>query len=329
MSIGQKHQSQTDMSLGQANRPWIQVRLTRPHPDVDDILAGWARQRKKSANMVAAIQLYEAVLQGNVEEVGRLMAAVGGRGGDVQDSLSLSYKESDSIKEIEEKREEAIPADIEALMQQLAITCRKDVKLNAVDLRETADKLHEAGYVAEDVKRWTAEVWPADWRGKKGDLPTFKNVINEIAKVRSLPTTSDENPYLQDAYFQRGERADELPVAMDASKETVTQLRRHHPRFDHWHSAIGHMSIAAYQAKDVLVSLLPIGFMDDDTLIVEVRGEQMRERLNKGLIHAITDQYNHIDYARSKGQRPPITIRLVLPGELTYLREDTCVPSPL
>ncbi len=95
-----------------------------------------------------------------------------------------------------------IPNDqlLEELVQALGEVTGMDPRLNRTQLAKNAKSLLLAGYNASLVKTnfgpggaWYSQ----DWRGKKGEIPTLKNVIEQIAilsrQATQFPSNTDLN----------------------------------------------------------------------------------------------------------------------------------------
>lgn len=79
----------------------------------------------------------------------------------------------------------------------LCEVCIVDGKLNAARVGRQASKLVDAGYKAEDVRRWYGKGgwWYAkDWRGKQGQTPALEQVGETIAKANKEAPVANPAP---------------------------------------------------------------------------------------------------------------------------------------
>lgn len=100
--------------------------------------------------------------------------------------------EPEPVKKEPIDRDPAIGEMANALTDVTGVSAR----LNWPTVRELAEDLHAAGYTAEQVrvaysKQPTAGAWhwyAANWKGKRGDMPTLKDVRETIAGATARPT---------------------------------------------------------------------------------------------------------------------------------------------
>lgn len=317
----------TPMSIGHKPRTNIHVKLSGLYQDVDDVLAGWAAHRKKSANIIAAIRLYEAVLQGDIDQIGQLLTpeqshVLEAAFAKNAPSPVLESKESKKRSRTE-YRGEVLAPEVEAIIDELVILCAKDRALNQADLVTYATRLHTAGYTDAQVKRWGAECWPQDWRAAKGERPSFKAVIDNIAAVKLLPAAG-ESPYLQDAYFQ--DRDDDPGTANPFARDDglpprqIDLLPPGHPQLQWWDALKGDLSVRIGKATfDTWIRpIAAIGFADADTLVLEVSGMYLRDWFVKQIEPFCVDAYNRMDRRGEGKDKPSIKFSVVVKGDDQY-----------
>lgn len=167
-------------------RPWVKVRLPKGAFDVERIVGNWKAENQASPRLAAAIRLYDAVLQGNVEQIRQMVPLLGVA---LQPPPPKRQKraappplESDSLK-IQDSESERGSDLAQAIVEVTAI----DYQLNTRSVDTLATKLEQAGYTAEEVRRWHTEWWLVhDWRGKKGERPGLKQVQELIGRIKTL-----------------------------------------------------------------------------------------------------------------------------------------------
>ncbi|GEM_PF-5208591 len=176
-----------------------EIRLNPRDTDVERIVENWNVSGDGARNVAAAIRLYDAILRGDLDSVRQqvpllapALAATFERpkprkkrnAAPVLESFDLN-QDQDSLIQGETQRDydrrmaEMIPA--------LATTCGIDPALNERELRRTADLIVRGGYLVEDLVYWHNQWWLVeDWRGRKGELPTLRDVREHLGKVKAL-----------------------------------------------------------------------------------------------------------------------------------------------
>jgi phage replication O-like protein O len=86
------------------------------------------------------------------------------------------------------KRNKEIKKDIpeqKIMFGELAKVCGVDMRLKAGQIGKTVKSLLSAGYTVDDITNFS-EWWKVnDWRGKRGELPTMPQVVDNIYKSKN------------------------------------------------------------------------------------------------------------------------------------------------
>lgn len=203
-----------------ADRPWLKrVRLSqRRGLAVRQIADQWEADSAYTTNIEQAVLLYDAVLRADLDVVRQiaplLVAAL--QPAPKRRHGSPSYK-NQSIKREGEKgeEEEEIGRDedeLKDLAAALAEVTDADWMVSS-EARNLVYSLCDAEVRADNLRVYGCQFAEQDWRGKRGEKPTLKEVRDHAAGIRRLVLTGQEpgaSPYLNDEYFHRHTMDDQI-----------------------------------------------------------------------------------------------------------------------
>lgn len=214
-----------------------------------------------------------------------------------------------------------------SMIDALATACVKDTKLKQHyrQLQDTARQVISAGYVAADVTRWRTECWPKHWKTKNQDIPTLKDVLDEIATVRALPVNVIANggsKYLNDPYFADDD-LDDLPIVAAVDELPPRQIELHKEtdsKLKGWFATKGQLEVQLNRATyDTWIRpMVAIGYADPDTLVLEASNSYVADWFHRHIEASVLETYNRIDQRCGKHKKPSIAFSVVVKGDMQY-----------
>src|SRR5579871_6530829 len=176
-----------------SKRFWIKVYMYPNNADVQPILARWRSQKSQAEKLAAAIRLFDAIERGDldaVQETAPLLPTVLGTNLSKRNRKVDPLIESIDSKESGDQETQQISADLAQAIAEVTVC---DLVVNRRAVTGLALRLHSAGYSPQDVRDWYERYWLLhDWRGKKGDRPTLKDVQRLIGHIRTLSQAPGE-----------------------------------------------------------------------------------------------------------------------------------------
>ncbi len=149
-------------------------------------------------------------------------------------------------------------------------------------------------YSAADVYEWHERYWRVvDWRGKRGEQPSLKDVQALIGRIRSLPPQDEivpdtdpgeSNPYLADPYFER-ERGEIAP-------RLESETREIDPRHaEAWLAVMGQLRVQLKTATyDTWLRRVVLLEAHDLSWHVGVSSQYVATWIERSVLHAIKTQ---------------------------------------
>lgn len=223
----------------------------------------------------------------------------------------------------------ASPSPVDAMIAALATACMKFVKLVAHynALKETADHLMTLGFTADDVTLWRAKCWPEHWKAKKDQpIPTLRDVLDDIGKVRMLPATDavTKHRYLNDPYFA-GRGDDDRPDPFVDDELPPRQLDPlDHGTARHWQQAVTQISgrLSSSEGKAFEHDVSAIGMAGKNTIVIEFATDEKRKKFVKSFMAFLESEFNRFDGRSDDNVKPPISFALVVVGDEQYRDEQ-------